>query len=83
MARHYSTKDFFRQIPNALLAGYFDGRGLFGGLDFSPMKETQPDEVFAVWLTLPDSERNEMDAEFRDFFELSYEKGFRAIIARS
>jgi hypothetical protein len=22
MARHYSTKDFFRQIPNALLARY-------------------------------------------------------------
>ena len=22
MARHYSTKDFFRQIPNALLACY-------------------------------------------------------------
>ena len=23
MARHYSTKDFFQQIPNALLARYF------------------------------------------------------------
>jgi hypothetical protein len=23
MARHYSTKDFFRQIPNSLLARYF------------------------------------------------------------
>ena len=48
MARHYSTKDFFRQIPNALLARYFDQRGLFGGLDFSGMKETQPDELFAA-----------------------------------
>ena len=28
MARHYSTKDFFRQMPNALLARYFQGRGL-------------------------------------------------------
>ncbi len=26
MARHYSTKDFFRQMPNALLARYFLGQ---------------------------------------------------------
>lgn len=80
MARHYSTKDFFRQIPNALLARYFSGRGVLGDLDFSAMKETQPDELFSAWLALPDGQRNEMDAEFRDIFELSCEKGFHAII---
>jgi len=80
MSRHYSTRDFFRQIPNALLARYFRARGLFGDLDFSAMKETQPDELFAAWLCLPDGQRNKMDAEFRDIFELSCEKGFRAII---
>ena len=32
MARHYSTTDFFRQMPNALLARYFQDRGLFGEL---------------------------------------------------
>jgi hypothetical protein len=80
MARHYSTKDFFRQMANALLARYFHARGLFGDLDFSAMKETQPDELFAAWLSLSDGQRNEMDAEFRDIFELSCEKGFRAII---
>ena len=80
MARHYSTKDFFRQIPNALLARYFHERGMFGDLDYSALKETQPDELFSAWLALPDSQRNEMDAEFRDIFELSCEKGFRAII---
>jgi hypothetical protein len=80
MARHYSTKHFFRQIPNALLARYFRARGLFAELDFSAMKETQPNELFAAWLTLPDSQRNEMDAEFREIFDLSDEKGFRAII---
>jgi len=34
MARHYSTKDFFRQMPNALLARNFEGREVFGDLDF-------------------------------------------------
>ena len=38
MARHYSTRSFFRQIPNTLLARYFEGRGLFGDLDFAAMR---------------------------------------------
>ena len=80
MARHYSTKDFFRQMPNALLAHYFQTRGLFGDLDFSAMKEARPDALFAAWLALPDGQRNAMDAEFLDIFELSCEKGFLAII---
>ena len=70
MTRHYSTKDFFRQMPNHLLARYFHGRGMFGELDFSAMKETQPDELFTAWLGLPDVQRNTMDAELRDIFEL-------------
>jgi len=41
MARHYSTKDFFRQMPNVLLARYFHARGLFADLDFSAMKEAR------------------------------------------
>ncbi|MFI5398584.1 MAG: hypothetical protein ACHQ9S_23890 [Candidatus Binatia bacterium] len=80
MTRHYSTKDFFRQMPNALLARYFQARGLFVDLDFLVMKETQPGALFAAWLELPDSQRNALDAEFQEIFEMSCEKGFRAII---
>ena len=80
MARHYSTKDFFRQMPNVLLTRYFQGRGLFCELDFAAMKESQPDELFAAWLNLIEEQRNTMDAEFRDIFEMSCERGFRAII---
>lgn len=80
MARHYSTRSFFRQMPNTLLARYFEGQGLFGELDFAALKETKPDELFAAWLDLPEEQRNEMDAEFQDIFEMSCEKGFRAII---
>ena len=35
MASHYSIRDFFRQMPNALLARYFQGKRLFGDLDFA------------------------------------------------
>jgi len=80
MTRHYSTRDFFRQMPNALLARYFKAKELFSDLDFTAMREGKPDELFAAWLALPDARRNAMDAEFHDIFELCCEKGFRAII---
>ncbi len=76
----YSTRDFFRQMPNALLARYFQGRGLFADLDFAVMKEGKPDALFAAWLELPDAERNAVDAELRDIFALCCEKGFLAIL---
>ena len=80
MARHYSTRDFFRQMPNTLLSRYFQARELFAELDFSSMKETQPEALFAAWLALPVSERHSMDAEFQEIFDMGGEKGFRAII---
>jgi hypothetical protein len=80
MARHYSTRNFFRQMPNVLLVRYFQGQGLFNDLDFAAMKEGNPDELFSAWLALDDSQRREMDVEFQEIFEMSCEKGFRAII---
>jgi len=53
---------------------------LFSKLDFAAMKEGKPDELFAAWLGLTDKQRNAMDAEFREIFEMSCEKGFRAVI---
>jgi hypothetical protein len=80
MTRHYTTKSFFRQMPNALLARYFAGQTVFGELDFAAMSETRHDKLFAAWLALPEAQRNQMDAQFRDIFEVSCEKGFRAIL---
>ncbi len=80
MARYYTTRDFFRQMSNALLARYFQGRGVLGDLDFAAMKDAQPEKLFTAWLKLPDIQRNALDAEFLEIFELSCEKGFRAIL---
>ena len=80
MNRHYSTKEFFRQIPNALLARHFHSNDLFSDFDFAAMKEAQPEELFTAWLELPDGQRNRMDAQFREIFTLSCESGFRAIL---
>src|ERR1035437_10693987 len=79
MARHYSTREFFRQMPNALLARYFHAHDLFSDLDFAAMKESQPEKLFTSWLELPDGQRNTMDAELRDIHALSCEKGWCAI----
>lgn len=68
MARHYSTNEFFRHMPNTLLARYFHERGLFDDLDFSAMyKEGNPDALFAAWLCLSEEQRNAMYAEFGIF----------------
>jgi hypothetical protein len=67
-------------MPNALLARYFQGRDVLDHLNFTTMKDTQPDELFMAWLSLPDDKRKGMDAEFQDIFEMSCEKGFRAIL---
>jgi hypothetical protein len=44
------------------------------------LKNAQPDELFAAWLELLEGQRNTMDAEFRDIFEMGGEKGFRVIL---
>jgi hypothetical protein len=36
-------------MPNALLARYFQGRGVLGDLDFAAMKDAQPDWLFREW----------------------------------
>ncbi|MGB8029562.1 MAG: hypothetical protein WCF30_07835 [Terracidiphilus sp.] len=79
MGRHYSTRDLFRQMPNRLLARYFEARGILAGLNFAGMKEAQPEELFRAWLELPESQHKTMDAELREIHALSCEKGWCAI----
>jgi hypothetical protein len=67
-------------MPNALLGRYFAAREVFGEFDFAAMPETRHDALFAAWLALPEAQRNTMDAEFRDIFEMGCEKGCRAIL---
>jgi hypothetical protein len=80
MAKHYSTRDFFRQMPNCLLARYFQRKMLFEDMDFASMKETKPDTLFEAWLNLPDLQRNMLDAEMLEIFDMCNEKGFLAIL---
>lgn len=80
MSRHYSIKDFFRQVPNALLARYFGARGLLTELDFAAMPEAKPDELFGAWVYLDDAQRQAAEADFREIWSMSDRKGFQAIV---
>jgi hypothetical protein len=67
-------------MPNSLLSRYFQERSVLGDLDFASIKDTEPAELFDSWLSLPAESRKGMDAEFKEIFEMSCEKGFRAIV---
>jgi hypothetical protein len=79
MGRHYSAREFFRQMPNMLLARYFAARGVLADLDFAALSEAKPEDLFKAWLELPEPQRHAMDAELREVFSLSCEKGWCAI----
>jgi len=68
MARHYSARNFFRHMPKDLLARYSESRGLGSPLDLD------------AWLKLPEERQRTLEAEFREIFELSCEKGTWAIL---
>lgn len=78
--RQYSTRDFFRQMPKALLGRYFTTQGVLGDQDFATMKEGDPAALFEAWQALPDDRRRGMEADFREIAELGDKTGFRAIL---
>lgn len=80
MPRHYSSKDFFRQVPNALLGRYFHAQGLMPELDFAAMPEGRPEPLFEAWAALSDAQRNAAEADFREIWGMSDRKGFAAVV---
>ena len=80
MARHCSSKDFFRQMPNALLARYFNARGLLPDLDFGAMPEGKPEALFEAWAALSDEQRRAAEADFREIVAMCDRKGLLVIV---
>lgn len=80
MSRHYSTRNFFRQMPNAYLARYFASRGVLQDFDFAAMKETKVEPLFEAWMALPEAQRAKMEVDLREIGDMSNEKGVKAVI---
>jgi hypothetical protein len=80
MARHYSPKNFFRQMPAALLGRYFRERECNVELDVTLPKAELQKAIWDAWLMLPDEQRKAIDSDFHEISGMSCESGFRAII---
>lgn len=80
MSRQYSSRDFFRQMPKALLGRYFAGKGLMSDIDFSTLPEGKPEALFTAWLALSDADRSAAEADFREIHAMSNLKGFNALL---
>lgn len=80
MAKHYSVKSFFRDMPAALLARYFHKQGHLQGFDFAPVEKGELDALVAAWLELPEDERKRMEGEFQDIFPLCRDAAIPAMV---
>ncbi len=80
MGRHYSTRDFFRQMPKGLLGRYFAAQSVLAELDFAMMKDGDPQALFDAWQALPEDSRRRMEADFGEIAELSDPAGLVAIL---
>jgi hypothetical protein len=81
MTRHYSTRDFFRQMPNALLARYFSARDVLTDFDFTAIKETRIDTLFDAWMELPEAARVRLETELREICDVAWGAGGLAGVA--
>ena len=78
--RHYTINQFFRQMPNELLARYFYCCSEFKGFDFKSAEDINPHDLLRQWSSLPEDVRTEHEITFREIHSLSCEKGFYAIL---
>ena len=80
MSRQYSPRSFFRHAPNAMLKRYFAKHGALAEYDFGSITETKIESIYQAWLSLPDTQRGEMERDFKAIDALACEGGVKAII---
>ena len=83
MASQYSHLQFFRRVPNALLARYFALRDAVLDIDLTNLKETDVEPVLAAFLMLSAEQQAEFEAEFQDVHALACEGGVAALVDES
>lgn len=79
MASQYQHRQFFRRVPNALLARYFEAREVDLGVDFGHMTETQVEPIFEAFTTLPVEQQADMEVDFQDINALANDGGIDAL----
>ena len=80
MATQYQHRQFFRRVPNALLACYFEDRGVNLNLDFEKLTETQVEPLFEAFTALPEERQATMEVDFQDVNALATDGGVEALL---
>ena len=80
MASQYQHRQFFRRVPNLLLAKYFEAKGIPLDVDFGKLKETEVEPIFAAFTALPEDTQSAVEVDFQDINALASEGGISALL---
>ena len=80
MTGQYSHRQFFRQIPNAQLAHYFESKEIDLGIALSELKEKDIESMFNAFIALPETQQAIIEAQFQDVNAMACEGGVAALI---
>ena len=81
MAGQYSHRQFFRHIPNALLARYFESNGVQLEVDWGELKGKKGVEtLFEAFTALPEEKQAATEVDFQNINALACEGGIRALV---
>jgi hypothetical protein len=80
MARQYSHKQFFRQVPSILLGCYFhEKHQVLGEIAFDELKETDVEDIFQAFTNLPSEQQAKIEAEFQEIDSMACQGGVLAL----
>jgi len=79
MAGQYQHRQFFRRVPNALLAKYFETRGVDLGVDFEKLTETDVEPIFQEFAALSEEQKANLEVDFQDINALANDGGIDAL----
>lgn len=80
MARQFSPTQFFRRVPNELLARYLQEKlGVLQNIAFDKLKETEVEPIFRAFTELPSEQQAIIEAEFQDIDAMACQGGVTAL----
>ncbi len=80
MTNQYQHRHFFRKMPNALLAEYFQIKAISIDIGWEDLQETNVDPIFEAFKHLPESQQAQIEADFQNINALACEGGIEALI---
>ena len=80
MAREYSHRQFFRRVPNALLARCFQEKhGVLKALAFDELGNTEVEPILKAFTALPAEQQSKIEAEFQEIEAMACQAGITAL----